>query len=151
MRALSLFVLLAAAASAQPAPEPGRIVGVVTDAETGDPLIAANVWLVDTQWGAATDVRGRYAVEDVPPGTYDVRISYAGYQSLDTVVSVVAPGATTTRDAALQPALFLTVCDLCWERPLLARGPYAARVVTYVEERGLCTPLYPGDSYAVDR
>jgi hypothetical protein len=48
---LSLFIM-AATGWAQTA---GRVTGTVVDQETGDPLMGANVLVVGTSWGAATD------------------------------------------------------------------------------------------------
>ena len=38
----------------------GSISGRVTDADTGDPLVGANVIIVGTNLGAATDINGEY-------------------------------------------------------------------------------------------
>jgi outer membrane receptor protein involved in Fe transport len=58
----------------------GKIRGLVTDAETGEPLIGANVVLEGTQKGTPTDVNGEYIIVNVDPGTYNLDISYVGYQ-----------------------------------------------------------------------
>lgn len=57
----------------------GKLVGKVLDADTKDALIGANIIIVGTELGAATDVNGNYFVLNIVPGTYDVRISYVGY------------------------------------------------------------------------
>ena len=57
----------------------GKIGGRILDADTKEPLIGANVVIVGTESGAATDADGRYYVLNIIPGTYDVRISYVGY------------------------------------------------------------------------
>ena len=40
----------------------GKLSGVITDKETGDPLIGANVMIEGTTLGAATDINGSYYV-----------------------------------------------------------------------------------------
>ncbi len=60
----------------------GKIAGKVIDENTGDPLIGANILIVGTQLGAATDLNGNYFVINIPPGTYEVRASYVGYQTV---------------------------------------------------------------------
>jgi len=60
----------------------GKIVGTVTDAETGEPLIGANVMVVGTPFGVATGIDGSYYILQIPPGTYSIRFSMIGYQSL---------------------------------------------------------------------
>ncbi|UCH10034.1 MAG: TonB-dependent receptor [Fidelibacterota bacterium] len=57
----------------------GKVAGQVLDAETQTPLMGANIQLVNTPLGAATDNRGNFVILNVPPGTYSVRISYIGY------------------------------------------------------------------------
>ncbi len=56
----------------------GGISGVVLDAE-GEKLPGANVLVLGTRLGAATDLDGRFSVRDVPQGTYDLRVSLLGY------------------------------------------------------------------------
>lgn len=74
-----LFLLSASAVFAQSGA--GKLAGKVVDAATGEPLIGANVVLVNTELGAATDVEGNYFVLNVNPGTYNIRVSYVGYSS----------------------------------------------------------------------
>uniref|UniRef100_A0A832G7X1 TonB-dependent receptor n=1 Tax=Ignavibacterium album TaxID=591197 RepID=A0A832G7X1_9BACT len=57
----------------------GKLSGKVIDADTKEPLVGANIVILNTDWGAATNVEGEYFVLNVPPGNYDVRFSYVGY------------------------------------------------------------------------
>lgn len=59
----------------------GVISGKVTDAETGEVLIGANVIILNTNWGAATDIEGFFKIKSVPPGIYELKASYVGYSS----------------------------------------------------------------------
>ena len=54
------------------------ITGTVTDAETGEALIAANVVVVGTTTGTTTDLRGNYSIA-LPDGATKLVFSYAGY------------------------------------------------------------------------
>jgi len=65
-----------------------NIIGSVKDAESGDPLPGANVFLVGTSLGASTDLNGNFAILNVPPGSYTLRATYVGYRSYETKVSV---------------------------------------------------------------
>ena len=60
----------------------GKIAGVITDKSTGDPLIGANIIILGTSLGAATDLDGRYTILEVPPGVYQVQITYIGYRKI---------------------------------------------------------------------
>lgn len=56
------------------------IQGVVTDADDKLPLIGVNVVIKGTTFGASTDFDGKYKIQNVPPGTYNVEVSYLGYE-----------------------------------------------------------------------
>ncbi len=59
----------------------GKISGKVIDADTKEPLIGANIIIINTNLGAATDVDGNYFILNITPGTYQLKISYVGYAS----------------------------------------------------------------------
>ena len=44
--------------------------GVITDSLTSKTLVGANVFLVGTALGSATDIEGNYRIESVPAGNY---------------------------------------------------------------------------------
>ncbi|MEE4310909.1 MAG: TonB-dependent receptor [candidate division KSB1 bacterium] len=56
-----------------------KIQGIVSDGETGAPLYRANVVVEGTGFGASTDERGYFRIENVLEGTYPVTASYIGY------------------------------------------------------------------------
>ena len=60
----------------------GKIAGKVLDQSTGKPLFGANVVIVGTTLGAATDAEGDFFIINVPPGTYSVKASMMGYETL---------------------------------------------------------------------
>ena len=60
----------------------GKIVGIVKDADTGEPLIGVNIFVESTQRGTASDVDGKYTILGVPPGNFNVKFSYIGYQTV---------------------------------------------------------------------
>ena len=73
----------------------GSVVGVVLDQVSREPLPFANVQIVGTQLGAAANVEGRFAIENIPPGTYQVRGSLVGYQATILTDIVVEPARPT--------------------------------------------------------
>ncbi len=77
----------------------GTITGEVTDAETGEALIGATVYIESIQKGAQTDIDGMYTISSVPAGTYTINISYVGYESFTSEVQVGS--GTVTLDAQL--------------------------------------------------
>ena len=57
----------------------GKVSGKISDQSTGEPLIGANVMLVGSSLGSATDVNGMYHILNVPPGYYDLKVNMIGY------------------------------------------------------------------------
>lgn len=57
----------------------GGLKGTVTDSLTTEPLFGANVYVMGTGFGAATDFEGVYRISGIPAGNYTLIISYVGY------------------------------------------------------------------------
>lgn len=72
----------------------GKISGKIIDAATKEPLVGANIVIINTDWGAASNIEGEYFILNVPPGNYDVRFSYVGYAP-KTVQNVRVVGGVT--------------------------------------------------------
>jgi hypothetical protein len=53
----------------------GNLSGVVTDAITGDALPGVNVIIKGTYFGTATDLNGKFKLNNISAGTYNVDIS----------------------------------------------------------------------------
>ncbi|MFQ5825560.1 MAG: carboxypeptidase-like regulatory domain-containing protein, partial [bacterium] len=67
----------------------GSITGRVTEEGSKSPLPYANVQIVGTNMGAATNMKGDFVIQRVPAGTYTIKASYVGYQDVTTEVKVV--------------------------------------------------------------
>jgi TonB-dependent receptor len=78
------------------------ISGSVRDAQTDEPLLSANIIIVGTGRGAATDMNGKYIIRDVPAGSYMLRVSYIGYKTI-TVPLEVREEPGVTKDFKLGP------------------------------------------------
>ncbi|NWF88657.1 MAG: TonB-dependent receptor [Ignavibacteriaceae bacterium] len=80
----------------------GSLRGSIVDSLTSKPLVGANVFLVGTAMGAATDIEGTYSVKSIPEGKYSVKVSYLGYKS--TLIEVfIQDDKTTKLDVQLSP------------------------------------------------
>jgi Ca-activated chloride channel family protein len=58
----------------------GAIQGRIADAQTNEPLIGANITIDSSSFGAASDVRGLFLIQRIPPGVYTLKCTYLGYQ-----------------------------------------------------------------------
>jgi len=59
----------------------GKIQGTVKDEATGKTIPYADVVILNTETGAATDDNGNFFILNVPPGQYTLEISCLGYQT----------------------------------------------------------------------
>ena len=84
-------------------PKMGRVQGTIIDAQTGEPLIEAQVTVVKTGKKVLTDIDGNYKI-DLPPGVYDLRM-FAELKPARKIANVkVDLGKTTHIDVALGSA-----------------------------------------------
>jgi len=81
----------------------GTITGKVVDAETGDPLVGANVYIKGTIHGDATDVDGDYKIIYVPEGTYVLNIAYIGYKLTEVTDVIVKSDEVLKLDVTMKP------------------------------------------------
>ena len=79
----------------------GKVAGNMRDGRTGEPLIGANVLILGTTMGSATDGDGVYFILNIPPGKYDIQASMIGYQRVIQQGVVVNTGRTTGLDFTL--------------------------------------------------
>ena len=82
------------------------ISGSVVDAVTSEPLIGANVLVVGSQIGSATNVDGVYSL-NLEAGSYEIRISYIGYLSR-TINVVVRENKLTELNISLDKDVLRT-------------------------------------------
>ena len=81
----------------------GTIRGTIIDDSNGEALIGATAVIDGTTKGSATDFEGTYAIPDLNPGTYAIKISYVSYQTKTVTGVVVKPGEITVLNARLSP------------------------------------------------
>jgi outer membrane receptor protein involved in Fe transport len=85
----------------------GKIIGIVTDATTGEALPAANILITGTEMGAAADETGYYLILNVSPGIYSLESRVMGYTSvIKTGVEVIADH-TTPVNFELEPTVIV--------------------------------------------
>ena len=57
--------------------------GRILEKNTKKPLIGANIIIKNTSIGASTDDNGNYSIGKIPPGVYDIKVSYIGFKSFE--------------------------------------------------------------------
>ncbi|HET6568035.1 MAG TPA: TonB-dependent receptor, partial [Rhodothermales bacterium] len=82
----------------------GTIYGVVTDAQSGDPLPGAAVRVTGTSLATATSLDGEYRINLVPSGNQSLEISYIGYRT-EHVDVVVPQGGRIERNIEVHPEI----------------------------------------------
>ncbi len=76
------------------AQQKGAIYGKVSEVLTNQPVIGANVILLGTNLGAATNINGEFKIENIPFDTYRLKVSAVGFTPVtktDIVVASVKP------------------------------------------------------------
>ncbi len=81
----------------------GKLTGKVTDSQTGEPLLGANILVNGMSLGAAADVNGDFIILNIPPGTYSVKVSYLGYETVLVEGVKIIVDQTTELPVRLQP------------------------------------------------
>ncbi len=81
----------------------GALCGIVTDADSGEPINSANVSINPGGKTMQTGTDGRYEFTDLVPGQYTVQAAKNDYQTNTKHISVVA-GETAKGDVSLQKA-----------------------------------------------
>jgi outer membrane receptor protein involved in Fe transport len=81
----------------------GKLAGTIKDGSTGEPAIGVNVVLVGTSFGAATNIDGKYIINNLPPGNYTVVVSAIGYQKQQFNNVKISVDFTTNLDIELYP------------------------------------------------
>lgn len=79
----------------------GKISGHITDEDTGEPIIGANVIATGTSFGAATDLEGKYSILNLNPGVYSLTVTMIGYARTDIHDVNVRQRVETTVNAVL--------------------------------------------------
>ena len=79
--------------------------GYISDAETGETLISANIALKDSRKGTSSNTSGYFSLTDIDPGTYTIVATYVGYQRYEQEISL-EPGQSLRLDIKLDPEGF---------------------------------------------
>ena len=82
----------------------GVVQGTVRNADTGQPVVGAQVSVVGTQMGTITGSQGNYRIERLPAGSHQISVQYLGFTSRTEQVTV-ADGEEVTLDFDLRRSI----------------------------------------------
>lgn len=116
----------------------GTIRGSITDSETGQTLPGANISIVELDVGTVTNNDGQFEITDIREGSYTLRISYVGYESVRRDIEV-QDGQTITLNISLEP-------DLMGLEDVVVTG-----VATSVKRRNLANAVESVDGEFLNR
>ena len=110
------------------------ITGKVTDADTGEDMIAANVMLTKNGvfiQGATTNIDGIYNFK-VDAGMYDLEVSYTGYPTIRITEVLIVENQSTTVDVSLKVGQFHFGCGglIAYIIPLLKQDETSTELTT---------------------
>ncbi|MGH3926787.1 MAG: carboxypeptidase-like regulatory domain-containing protein, partial [Pseudonocardiaceae bacterium] len=120
--AVGVVVFLAASGAAF-GQTTGKVIGTVTDQDTGQPLVGAQVVVDGTNLGNVTNEDGYYFINNVPVGIERITAQYLGYQTVTQEERVLA-GQTMTVDFALSSEVIQAdqaIVAVIEREPLVAR------------------------------
>ncbi len=101
----------------------GKIHGKVTDHESGEALVGATIQVVGTSFGATTDVNGVFSILNLNPGTYVLKASYIGYQTITLSNLAVDADLTTDANFALpSEGVKVPTVEIIAQRPLVNKS-----------------------------
>lgn len=100
------IILLPAASIAAQAT--GTVAGRITDAENGQPIVAAQVTIAGTQIGRATGDDGRFSLTGIKAGIVTVTVRRIGYAQQTRTITVGQSGTVTVDVALAKSSVSLT-------------------------------------------
>ena len=80
----------------------GQIQGIVLDKKSQEPLIGVTIQIAGLNLGAQTDIDGRYKINNIPTGSYNLTASYVGYAPFVQYNIVVTSGNANQVNFQLQ-------------------------------------------------
>ena len=116
--------------------------GRVVDDASQEGLPFANVTIINagTLIGTTTDHDGYYYIDNLPPGRYDIEVSYLGFESYIALETVIKSNRVTTLDVSLSqvPSALDEIVirpKVSKQKPLNSMASVSARMLSVEEAR----------------
>lgn len=68
----------------------GTVVGTIFDSLSSEVLVGANIMIHGTVLGAASDIDGKYRINNVPSGNHILKCSYLGYKAKMVPITIIS-------------------------------------------------------------
>ena len=112
----------------------GKLAGTIKDAQTGEPLVGANVIIEGTNFGAATNVNGEYVILNISPGKYNVKFSFIGYETTIMQDVSITVDQTTSSDTLNPQTIMVDEVIVTARTPLIQKDVTSSISVITREE-----------------
>ena len=113
----------------------GKMQGVVTDEATNEPIPDANITILNTDIGTATNSDGYFHIVHVLPGTYTVEVSCMGYQTKRIQDVVIEIDQTVRLAVELLPTLIeIEPVTVVSEKPVVKKDMVSTTYIIREDE-----------------
>jgi outer membrane receptor protein involved in Fe transport len=121
------------------------LTGVITDKNTGNPLIGANVIINGSglNTGAATDFNGHYTIKKIPEGPFDIKVTYIGYSEFKGKINISTQSPNTFNVQLSVSAIQLqeyVVTASRGKREKITDAPAAISIISELKIRNASNP-----------
>ena len=105
--------------------------GTVTDSATHKPIEGASVYITQLKRGSVTDAKGRYHINGLPKGSYDVTLGIVGYGQVTKQVTINGDAGVDFAPAVTPETLSDVVITSLGVKTSLRRAPVPVTVVSH--------------------
>ncbi len=112
--------------------------GIILDAQTGEPLPYATIFIPKTGNGTTSDMEGNFLLENIDIGRYNIQFGFVGYQPLIITDVVVGSAKEVLLEVLLEPSTtelegVVITPTISKDRPINSMAAVSARTLS-VEE-----------------
>jgi hypothetical protein len=90
--------------------------GFVYEESTGEPVMFSNVYFLNSTYGASTDINGYFSITRIPPGRYELVVTYLGYDTLTTILDLKAGDVINKKFNLKQSSVSLQTVNITGEK-----------------------------------
>lgn len=138
-RGVLILTLIFASCNICVAQKPTQTIrGVVYDAKTKETFPGANVFIIGENRGTTSDMDGKFVLDEVEVGRYNVQISFLGYETHIIPELLVGSGKEVVLEVAMEQSvseLSEVVVSVRKDRPINSMASVSARTFSVEEAR----------------